>query len=59
MNTPKQATRKATHKGGKAPRDLRRVRELLHCEELDTYNSNIQVDPWRGQIMQISWDYCV
>ena len=61
MNTPKQATTKAstTSKGGKAPRVPRRLRELLNVEELDTYNSNREVDPWRGQMVQLSWDYCV
>ena len=49
----------ATSKGSKALRVPRRLRELLHCEELEVYNSNREVDPWRGQIMQIGWDYCV
>lgn len=48
-----------TPKGGKAPRVPRRLRELLNVEELDTYNSNREVDPWRGQMVQLSWDYCV
>ncbi len=58
MNTL-TSTRKATKKPHKQPRVPRRLRELLNVEELEVYNSNREVDPWRGQIMQIGWDYCV
>ena len=61
MNNPTHKTTSpkapATHKGGKVPRDPRRLRGLLNVEDVGA--SNHQVDPWRGQIMQLSWDYCV
>ncbi len=63
MNNPTSKTTSpkapATSKGSKALRVPRRLRELLNVEELDTYNSNREVDPWRGQMVQLSWDYCV
>jgi len=63
MNNPTRkitSTKPSTHKSGnKTPRDPRRLREFLHGEELGNYSSNRQVDPWRGQIMQLSWEYCV
>lgn len=60
--TPPKTT--ATHKGGKAyspidPRDSHRAPEILTVEELGVYTSSHQVDPWRGQLVQLSWDYCV
>ena len=56
-----KSTRKTVpaRKSHKAPRDPRRSRELLSVEELGVYSSSHQVDPWRGQIMQLAWDYCV
>ena len=61
MNTPKQATTKAstTSKGGKAPRDPSRSREILSVEEMGIYTSSHQIDPWRGQFVQIGWEHCV
>ena len=60
MNNPTHKTTSpkapATSKALRVPR---RLRELLNVEELDTYNSNREVDPWRGQMVQLSWDYCV
>ena len=55
-----KSTRKTVsiHKSSKLPRDPRRSREPLSVEELGTYSSSHQVDPWRGQFVQLSWDYC-
>lgn len=55
-------TRKTTptYKGKASnPRDPRRAQEILTVEELGVYTSSSQIDPWRGQIMQLSWDCCV
>lgn len=58
MNKPtrKPATARRPHK---QPRDPRRAQGLVTVEELGVYTPNYQVDPWRGQLMQLSWDYCV
>ena len=61
MNNP-TSTRKTTptYTGGKAPnpRDSRRAQEILTIEELGVYTSSHQIDPWRGQLVQICWNYC-
>ena len=61
MNTTMttKLTSTSTRKSRKAPRDPRRSREPLSIEELGTYSSSHQIDPWRGQLVQIGWDYCV
>ena len=43
----------------KTPRDPRWTRQPLSVEELGVYTSSSQIDPWRGQFVQIGWDYCV
>lgn len=61
MNNP-TTTRKTTptYKGKASnPRDPRRAQEVLTVEELGVYIHSQQVDPWRGQIMQLGWEYCV
>ena len=57
MNT--KITSTSNRKSRKAPRDPRWTRQPLSIEELGVYSSSHQVDPWRGQFMQLSWDYCV
>ena len=56
-----KSTRKTStsRKSSKPPRDPRWTRQPLSVEELGVYTSSSQIDPWRGQIMQLSWDYCV
>ena len=56
--TPK-STRKSTPKTRKHPRDPRWTRGNFSLEELEAYASSHQIDPWRGQLVQIGWDYCV
>lgn len=53
-----QPTAKPTRKGGKAPRDPSRSRVVSLPEEA-YYASSQQIDPWRGQIVALSWEYCV
>ena len=56
------STRKSTpksHNPRKTPRDPRWTRQPLSVEELGVYTSSHQIDPWRGQLVQIGWDYCV
>ena len=59
MNTKITSTSASTRKGGKTPRDPRWTRQPLSIEELGVYSSSHQVDPWRGQFVQLGWDYCV
>lgn len=59
MNKPKCKQPAVARKGEKSPRDPRRSREPIVVEELDNYTPSYQVDPWRGQFMQLCWDYCV
>ena len=53
--TAKTTTPRKPHK----PRDPRRTWDLLNVEEMEVYTPNFQTDPWRGQLVQLSWDYCV
>lgn len=48
-----------TPKGDGKPRDPRRA-WVIHVEDdLEGYPFTSQIDPWRGQIMQLCWEYCV
>lgn len=63
MNTPmrKTVTTKTppTPKGDGKPRDPSRTCDLPNVDDLEGYTSTSQIDPWRGQFVQLVWDYCV
>lgn len=61
MTKPTRKT-SAVEKSPKQPRDPHRTRKLHAVEEMEDlgeYVSNRQVDPWRGQFMQLGWNYCI
>lgn len=56
----KPATSSLKSNSRKLPRrDPRHTREQLSAEELGLYSFSTTVDPWRGQLVQLGWDYCV
>ena len=63
MNTPMRKTtphKSPTHpKGDGKPRDPRRTCDLPNVDDLEGYTSTYQIDPWRGQFVQIGWEHCV
>ena len=63
MNTPMRTTvttkTPPPSKCGKAPRDPSRTCDLPNVDDLEGYTSSHQIDPWRGQFVQLVWDYCV
>ena len=63
MNNPTRKTTShkspATHKGVKVPVTPLRLREIPNVDDLEGYTSTSQIDPWRGQFVQIGWEHYV
>ena len=55
MNNHPTKSKKSTRR---KPNQPQRVRQPSLAEDYE-YSSSRQVDPWRGQFVQLDWGYCV